>query len=465
MSGSLNGSATATDAEIRAVIRQERNKGAGPIVIRETLRELNSSQWKIDDAELEQHVVEFLNETAAVAVVTEAVEAEEADAHWLDGAPMDPAAEVPEPLPSIPGFPYLHAGVGALLVGPTGTGRSSLMEAGAYDAAAAGLRVAYLGSEVTGAEFNARSADLASRRGDTIDDALRFTLSRVRYLDLASVVVRAFDYPDDWARDAVQYDVVIIDPLSAVASALDLDFDTSNAEFVRFYDTLVQPLVAAGVAVVMLENIGHALEARSRAKGASAKQDRADLTFSCKLTAQPVGLIIKAHKIRSVRAPFRRGDSWMFDRDTQHIAAHVAHEEGEQASTFRPTEIMERVSRAVQETPGLSRSALRKAVQGKTQYIGLAIDLLVAEGFIELRETGGERGHFTGRLFPPADEVAVPSCSPHSSAVPDSFPVPLDGPGSPVPPPFGGKGERASSDEDRIERLLADNSDLAGELA
>ena len=248
-----------------------------------------------------------------------------------------------------------------------------------------------------------------------VNDALRFTLSRVRYLDLARVVVRAFDDPNEWARDARQFDVVIIDPLSAVASALDLDFDTSNAEFVRFYDRLVQPLVAAGAAVVMLENIGHSLEARSRAKGASAKQDRADLTFSCKLTAQPVGLIITAHKIRSVRAPFRRGDSWMFDRDTQRIEAHVAHEEGEEASSFRPTLIMERVCQAVEDTPGLSRSALRRAVQGKTQYIGLAIDLLVDEGFLEVRDKGGEQGHYAARSFPPPDDSAVPARSRHSS--------------------------------------------------
>ncbi|MDP9417217.1 MAG: hypothetical protein M3P48_05150 [Actinomycetota bacterium] len=100
---------------------------------------------------------------------------------WLDGAPMDPAAVAVEPVPALPGFPFLHRGVGALISGPTGGGRSSLMEAGAYDAGRAGLRVAYLGSEVTEAEFHARAADLASRRGDRITDELRRDLERVRY--------------------------------------------------------------------------------------------------------------------------------------------------------------------------------------------------------------------------------------------------------------------------------------------
>jgi hypothetical protein len=34
---------------------------------------------------------------------------------------------------------------------------------------------------------------------------------------------------------------VVIDPVSAVASAPDLDFDKSNDDWVRFYDRLVQP--------------------------------------------------------------------------------------------------------------------------------------------------------------------------------------------------------------------------------
>ena len=41
-----------------------------------------------------------------------------------------------------------------------------------------------------------------------------------------------------------------IDPLSAVASTLDLDFDKSNAEFVAFYDKLVQPLVDRGLSIL-----------------------------------------------------------------------------------------------------------------------------------------------------------------------------------------------------------------------
>lgn len=101
---------------------------------------------------------------------------------WLAGAPMDPLAVAAEPLPSVPGFPYAHRGAGVVIVGPTGGGRSTLVQAGAYDAARSGLRVAYLGSEVSEGEFNARACDIATRRGDMIGVELRADLARVRYL-------------------------------------------------------------------------------------------------------------------------------------------------------------------------------------------------------------------------------------------------------------------------------------------
>ncbi|MGI8731411.1 MAG: hypothetical protein ACR2LK_15760 [Solirubrobacteraceae bacterium] len=396
-------------------------------------------------------------------------------ATWLDGAPMDPLAESPEPLPSVPGFPYAHRGAGVVIVGPTGGGRSSLVQAGAYDAARAGLRVAYLGSEVTEGEFNARAADLVARRGDVLDDALRAELARVRWLNLASVIAHAWQQPGEWTRQAAErFDVVLIDPLSSVASTLGLDFDTSNAEFVLYYDRLVQPLAAAGVLVVQLENLGHAIEAKSRAKGASAKSDRADLTFACKLQTRPEAvLIITAQKVRSVRAPIQRGDSWTFDRETQRIVEHGRHapDEGD-APIFRPTVLMERVSRAVEAEPGLSVRALRAAVSGKREARDLALDLLVAEGYVERRQDGQAFRHYTMRAFRADDEPEPPTVAPVAQPWPDRGPATVEtdrGPRGPVPTHARATGHGSTAtvsdgtvalDAERAERIAARHSDL-----
>ena len=325
-------------------------------------------------------------------------------AGWLVGVPMDPLAVAPEPLPAVPGFPYAHLGAGVVIVGPTGGGRSSLVQAGLYDVARAGLRGGYLGSEVTEGEFNARAADLAARRGDTISDELREQLARVRYLALASVIAHAWDQPDEWAREAnKRFDVVVVDPLSTVASTLGLDFDTSNQEYVKAYDRLVQPLVTRGMLVVLLENVGHAIEAKGRAKGASAKSDRADLTMSCKLQAHPEpALIITAQKVRSIRAPFERGASWIFDRATQRIGPYG--QQAPDAPAFRPTVLMERVSRAIEAEPGLSRRALRTAVSGNHAAKDLALELLVVENHVDRRQEGQAVRHFSARPYREDDD-------------------------------------------------------------
>src|SRR3954463_9902070 len=122
-----------------------------------------------------------------------AQEAEQtASPSWLEGQPMDPLATPAEPVPCLPGVPFAYAGAAALVVGPTGGGRSSLVQAALYDAARAGLRCAYLGSEITAEEFNARAAGIATARGDGLDDELRQELGAVRYLDLFETIAKAW---------------------------------------------------------------------------------------------------------------------------------------------------------------------------------------------------------------------------------------------------------------------------------
>lgn len=319
-------------------------------------------------------------------------------ADWLTGAPMDPLAVPPEPLPPLAGFPFLHEATAAVVSGPTGGGRSALVQACSYDAARAGLRVAYLGSEVTEAEFNARAGDLARRRGDLVDAELQALLANVRYLDLASVLVAAWDDPAVWVQGVVGlFDVVLMDPLSSVASTLGFDFDNSNAEFVRFYDRIVQPIVGAGVTVVMLDNVGHAFDAKSRPKGVSAKLDRVDLAFSCKRRAQPEALIVKAEKVRSVRAPFTREAQWVFSRDSQRVERIV---DSDPSKPFRPTTLMQRASVAIEDRSGIGTNRLRQQIKpARKEHIDLAVDRLIEEGYIRQEPDGQNLRHFSVRPY------------------------------------------------------------------
>ncbi len=342
---------------------------------------------------------------------------------WLTGTPMDPSATTVEPLPALPGFPFMHAGSSAVIVGPTGGGRSSLIEACLYDAAMGGLRCAYLGHEVTEDEFNARAAVLCQRRGDKLTAAVKRRLSAVRYLDLTSTIVRAWSDPEAWIEGVVErYDVLAIDPLSAVDSALDLDFDKANREFVTFYDGLVLPLTARGVAVPMVDNVGHAEDAKRRAKGVSAKGDKPDLTFACSLRSHPSSaLAIRADKVRSVRASHKRGDEWLFDEATMRIERIERGEVGA-PSAFRPTNIMQKLSGAVERDPGLSKTAIRTALGGNAKMVDLALELLVSEGYIERRKEGPQKlAHHSIRPYKEATESTESEPSPNQ--VSDSVPT------------------------------------------
>lgn len=323
-------------------------------------------------------------------------------ADWLLGRPMDPLASPAEVLPALPGLPFLHAGAGAVIVGPTGGGRSSLIEAALYDSTLYAVRSAYLGCEVTEPEFNARAALLAERRCAVVDEALQSRLALARYLELSSVIAQAWDAPEVWIENVVEnYDLIAIDPLSAVASALDLDFDQRNVEFIRFYDRLIAPITSRGVAVVMIDNTGHAIEAKNRPKGASAKQDRADLTFSCSFSSQPEGLIVKAHKVRSVRAGFARGDEWIFLKDAQRIEARGASHTG----PFRPTAYMERVSKVIESQPGLSKRGVRESVHGKNPVVDLALELLINEEYVEAKRDGQAVHHYPKTAYREAEDA------------------------------------------------------------
>jgi hypothetical protein len=64
--------------------------------------------------------------------------------------------------------------------------------------------------------------------------------------------------------------------------------------------------------------------------------------------------------------------------------------EASDGGSFRPTYLMEKLSSAITEQPGLTARALRSAVKGSNDHKALALELLVNEGFVEV-EPGPHR--------------------------------------------------------------------------
>lgn len=297
---------------------------------------------------------------------------------WLAGIMLDPLATSLEPLPTLPGFPYLHAGMCALISGPTGAGRSALVEAGLYEAAKAGLRGAYVGNEITVDEFNARAAKLAAIYGDVLDTAMCTVLKRVHYLDLSTTVDRAWHEPQTWAECVPpMYDIVVIDPLSSAAASLGVSFDKESGDYIKFYDKLVQPILTAGTAVVLLDNIGHDHNAANRAKGASGKQDRADLILAGRSAPDHESLILTATKVRTVRKAFDIGHEWKFERQSQRII-DIGRTREDQTRADR-----EAVSRFIEANTSCTTRDIRTGSNVPEKRVSGAITQLLADGYIE----------------------------------------------------------------------------------
>ncbi len=116
---------------------------------------------------------------------------------------------------------------------------------------------------------------------------------------------------------AGRYDLVVIDPLNDALAATKSKHE--NEDYVTFYMRLVQPLVDAGVAVVILANVGHAEDAQERPIGPAAQGHKADLMFSSKAHDDPPSLTITLTKVRSIRAAFAEGATWKCDEKTLKV--------------------------------------------------------------------------------------------------------------------------------------------------
>jgi hypothetical protein len=143
------------------------------------------------------------------------------------------------------------------------------------------------------------------------------------------------------------------------------------------------------------------------------------------------------------------------------------------AATWRPTRYMERVSRTVEGSPGMTRRAIRDTVTGKNEHILAALDVLIAEEYVRENHDGRYPTHWVDRPFREAEDTQR---SPGPQRSPGGPPEPPNGSGPPVPsligpgtaanePASNGSGAVVPDQLERAERLLADHTDLGGDGA
>lgn len=195
--------------------------------------------------------------------------------------------------------------------------------------------------------------------------------------------------------------------LDSSAGALSLhDCEPNSAKDIeRFAQAVLNPLREHGAATFLIDHVTKDKDTRGRfASGSERKLGVTDVHLGME-TLVPFARG-RTGKVKIVNHKDRIG--WLPPRQkiaelelasnptdgTILCSLTMATGDQEQASNpsaFRPTKLMERVSRHLEEYPGaMSKSQLRDMVKGRDEYVLMAIDALHADGFVSIES--GERG-------------------------------------------------------------------------
>lgn len=304
---------------------------------------------------------------------------------WQPVPVADAADGTPARQPDRLGGLLYGAGAVTLLSGEPGVGKSMLLAAIAAEEAIAGRTALYV--------------DLEGSPGMLLDrlHAAGLTgeqLARILYL---RPQVRAEPTAIRQLVADLRPSLVAVDSYDAALAAYGLE--TTNEDIRALSIALLEPLRSGGAPIVVADHVAKDRERRGRYTiGGQAKLALCDahlgLTVITPLRRGSAGrLRLTAHKdwhghlpraatLEITSHPATGALSW---------AIRPADDDADDGDGFRPTGLMERVSRALEIAGGpLSRTQLEHDVRGKGAYVRQAIDALVREG--HATEVQGARG-------------------------------------------------------------------------
>jgi AAA domain len=213
--------------------------------------------------------------------------------------------------------------------------------------------------------------------------------------------------------------LVVIDGVTEGLTLHGLDLDR-NADVARWLELLPRPAARSGAAVLLLDHVVKDREARgSYSLGAGHKLAGVDAAFSLDVV-EPFGRGREgkvAIKVRKDRPGHVRSYAEGEDVATMRLASEpeseavaVTLEPPETAQTkpeFRPTTLMERISEAIEQEPGMSTNEALDAVTGKTGAKRTALHLLAEDRYVHVKEDGQRRRHFNVKLYRAAEDPKV----------------------------------------------------------
>jgi hypothetical protein len=230
--------------------------------------------------------------------------------------------------------------------------------------------------------------------------------------------------------------LVVIDSSAGAYALLGLD-DNKRADAEAFAATFVAPFWRAGVAVIVLDHVTKDAKARGMfAIGSERKVGGADVHLSLDprvpLTRGGRGVyLVRVLKDRGGHLPRPTAGEIVLRSDPETHAIETAFTPADATADeprWRPTGLMEKVSRFLES--GTSREAgctgkneVVRNVLGRDRYIRLALDALVAEGYVE--ETAGPNRSKRVRSLKPYREAGASGYIPGTSRPHPTTPSPV----------------------------------------
>lgn len=185
----------------------------------------------------------------------------------------------------------------------------------------------------------------------------------------------------------------------------------SNVDAAIFLNALPRPFAAAGAAVLLIDHVTKNADTRGRfALGAGHKLAGVAVAYGVEAIERPSRthpgkLKITLGKDRHGAIPGARGATIALatitpsDNGRTVTVSLDPPDSTDTTGQFRPTVLMEKVSRYVEQHPEATRNDIKSAVGGNHRARDLALTLLADEGWIDRKRDGQALRHTTAHAY------------------------------------------------------------------
>jgi hypothetical protein len=308
-----------------------------------------------------------------------------------------------------------------------------------------GLHVAWVDLDAMGSDALLERLQLLGVQDDAIDE--RFVYYQPsEMLDPAKKTEIAETIRERQIR------LFVIDAFNPILTLHGLD-PNSTTDIEKFWQGISAPIEEAGAAPCLLDHVTKNAETRGKyAYGSERKASGAIVHIGFRLLdALAKGgsgrTLLTVHKDRPGYLPRPTLGRLILDATGSTIAYKLEHDKAHDGDRFRPTILMERISRRLETEPEpVSKNWVESNIDGSTDALRIALDVLHEEGYAD-RQQGPRNALLYTTLRPyrevedtPADDLAP--TSPHLASDLRSLPDLDFAPTRPF------RGEEARSDQE-----------------